>query len=188
MSVAISSNPILTIGIDPGTETGIAVWNKTHNRFEVIDCLKIHQAIREVLYWTSTHNVILVRVESAKTWKPFSNSVEALKKNQAKLKGAGSIIRDTSIWEDFLLDEKINHELVSLQSSIKKLKHHEFSKLTNVNIELNEHARDAAMLVYNPKMIRHDPRTSQHDQPVRSRFSNRGRKSQDSAGSNIGNL
>ena len=38
----------IAIGIDPGTNTGFAVWNITEQRFESISCLKIHQALDEV--------------------------------------------------------------------------------------------------------------------------------------------
>lgn len=163
-----SSNPPLRIGIDPGTNTGIAVYCRSENRFYVLDTVKIHRAFEEVLYWHERHH-ITVRVENAKTWKPFKGI--SRKESNEKIAGAGSIKRDCSIWEDFLTDHKIQFELTKLQGvGIKKIDAVTFRKYTGITVTSSSHARDAAMLVYDPPVRprKNEEQPSQYDQPFRA--------------------
>ena len=50
----------IAIGIDPGTNTGFAVWNITEQRFESISCLKIHQALDEVFLANNKDKITVV--------------------------------------------------------------------------------------------------------------------------------
>jgi len=162
----------VTIGIDPGTNTGISVWSVEKQKFEIIDTVLIHQALEEVLYWMGEHaNDIFLRIENAKTWRPYGK--ESREVTNSRLKGAGSITRDCSIWEHFCKDKKLDFEMVSLQSAIKKLNKMEFQRYTGVGTSFvtSEHARDAAMLVYDPKGIKNQRNESslQYYSPTRSK-------------------
>ena len=130
------------IGIDPGTETGFAVWDSGRNA--LIDCrtLKIHQALDEVKIHTSINpgNVIVV-FEDARQRKWYgSNSWE-------KMQGAGSVKRDCSIWEDFCKDLGIPFQAVAPQGGMTKVTSEYFKMISHWTGRTSNHARDAAMLV-----------------------------------------
>jgi len=130
------------IGIDPGTETGFAVWDSGRNA--LIDCrtLKIHQAMQEVKFHSSLNpgNLIVV-FEDARQRKWYgSNSWE-------KMQGAGSVKRDCSIWEDFCTDLGIPFQAQPPQGGMTKVTSAYFKMITNWTGRTSNHARDAAMLV-----------------------------------------
>lgn len=130
------------IGIDTGVNTGFAVWNKQEKKFEVVTTMLIHQAMKEV---EALHekNTIFVRVEDARKRKWFGAA------GREQLQGAGSIKRDAKIWEDFLSDIGVNHEMVAPAKNRTKLDAEMFKKYTGWENPTNEHSRDAAMLVFN---------------------------------------
>ena len=102
----------IIIGIDSGTQTGFAVWDRANNNLLQVSTLKIHQAMEAVLEYKRALEVhhehtILVRVEDARLRKWFGNS------GREKLQGAGSVKRDAVIWEDFLTDHEIPFEMVA---------------------------------------------------------------------------
>lgn len=102
----------------------------------------IHEALDIVLTVAKANN-LLVRVEDARQRRWFGP------RSDAKLQGAGSVKRDAKIWEDFLTDKKIPFEMVPPQFNTTKLKAEAFKKITKWKYATNEHARDAAMLVFN---------------------------------------
>src|SRR5690606_27641214 len=130
------------IGIDTGVNTGFAIWNKQEKKFEAIGTMLIHQAMKEVER-LHEKNTIFVRVEDSRQRKWFG------KAGREQLQGAGSIKRDAKIWEDFLMDIGVNHEMVSPAKNRTKLKADTFKTYTGWENATNEHSRDAAMLVFN---------------------------------------
>jgi len=132
------------IGIDPGTKTGLAVWDCEKKQFKNIDSMKIHEAMTEVMYWHKYAIVlpILVRFEDARLRKWFG------KNSNEKQQGAGSIKRDCAIWEDFLRDSVIDFQLVAPKDIKTKMTAAAFRNLTGWKGVTNEHGRDAAMLVF----------------------------------------
>lgn len=127
------------IGIDCGKNTGYALWNCNTRQLEVVESYFIHTAIRMV---TELHEIyrIFVRVEDARQVK--------FKTDIYKAQGAGSVKRDATIWEDFLKDLQIMHEMIRPNKSITKWKAAYFNKATGWQASTNEHARDAALLIY----------------------------------------
>lgn len=137
------TNHKIIIGIDTGTNTGFAVWNKPEKRFLEIICLKIHEAMTKVLeYHLQYGNDLFVRFEDARLLTWFG------KKDPGAIQGAGSIKRDCSIWEDFLKDHEIHFASISPRAGITKLPADKFKQITKWEHKTNNHARDAAMLVY----------------------------------------
>lgn len=146
------------IGIDPGVNTGFAAWDKPHKRLLFIKTMTIHKAIKLVdsLYncWLIPeiggryeNDRILIRVEDARLRKwipPKPNEKGERGRNQ----GAGSIKRDCSIWEDFLTDLGVACEFVAPAAGRTKWKAPYFKSLTKWPGKTDEHARDAAALVY----------------------------------------
>jgi len=115
------------IGIDPGTQTGLAVWDREKHDFKEIITLPLHRALVEVQtlseYWIGKHQVCLY-VENPNTWKPFGQST------RGRLQGAGSIKRDYAIWKEFAEYHKIELVPVRLQGTLKKLTPARFKQIT----------------------------------------------------------
>ena len=129
----------IVIGIDPGTNTGLAVWDLEGKRFNCIETYSIHRAMEFV-----RHNSVgtkAVIIEDARLRKFFGG-----KDMSAQAQGAGSIKRDCSIWEDFLTEYEIPFILKAPQNT--KVPEAVFKKMTGWDKRTSNHARDAAMLVF----------------------------------------
>lgn len=139
---AIAANRItakVLIGIDPGTNTGFAV--KDRDGFKVVETLTIWEALNRVKAWKGVvENSLFVRVEDARLRTWFGNT------GSEKWKGAGSIARDCSIWEEFLTAEKIAFEMVHPQN-VKATTPEQFKSLTGWTKRTSIHAREAAWLI-----------------------------------------
>ena len=129
------------VGIDTGKQTGVAVWKD--GRFIAIDTMLIHKAMKLVEDMVELYGEeVFVIFEDARQRKYFGNS------GREKWQGAGSIKRDTVIWEDFLSDHKIPFRALPPAKGATKLSAVTFQNRTNWKGRTSEHARDAAMLVY----------------------------------------
>lgn len=126
------------IGIDTGTHTGFAIWDRQEQK--LIECysVMIHQAFELILKYRPE---CFVRVEDARLRKYITGGRE-------KLQGAGSIKRDAKIWEDFLTDKNIPFEMVAPKNNRTKLSAEAFKKLTRFVGRTNSHSRDAGALVF----------------------------------------
>jgi len=130
------------IGIDPGTETGYAHWLRPAKNFFELDTVMIHRAMNRILAFQERGFLLFVRLEDARLRTWFG------KTGPEVWKGAGSIMRDCRIWEDFLKDMSVPFELVPPRNNKTKVTHDYFTRLTGWTKPTNEHSRDAAMLVY----------------------------------------
>lgn len=130
---------MIVIGIDPGVTTGVAKWDTSANNMVDVSSMKIHQAMDMVGSWPIA-NLVLVEDARKRTW--FGKSGKEV------WQGAGSIKRDCTVWEDFLCDKGISFVMLPPRSNRTKLNADSFNKLTGWAGRTNEHARDAAMLVY----------------------------------------
>lgn len=136
------------IGIDTGTNTGIAVWNRDDRRLTMVCSMVLWKAIDQVRSIDMNNpGEVFVRVEDARlrTWIPREKNEKA---ERGKREGAGSVKRDAVIWEEFLTDQKIDHEFVAPKRNKTKLEADYFRKLTGWTLTTNNHGRDAAMLVF----------------------------------------
>lgn len=135
---------MICIGIDPGTHTGVAVWDTKERRFLSLETLPIHQALIKVMMWRDRvgHDLQVVFEDARqRTW--FGRD----KNTNAKLQGAGSIKRDCSIWEDFLTDYEIPFRAVPPQKGCTKWTEEYFKMVTGWKGKTSNHSRDAAVLV-----------------------------------------
>lgn len=135
---------MIYIGIDPGTHTGVAVWDSKEGRFLSLETMPIHIALTRVLAIAERHrDDVQVIFEDARlrTWFGKGNV-------SAKAQGAGSVKRDCSIWEDFLTDSEIPFLTTKPGNVATKVTPSWFRKLTGWEGRCSEHARDAAMLVF----------------------------------------
>ena len=134
---------MICIGIDPGTHTGVAVWDTGEGKFLSLETLPIHRAMNSVLYWNMRErNDIQVVFEDARqrTWYGKGDT-------NAKLQGAGSVKRDCSIWEDFCKDYGIPYWAKPPVKGGTKVSADYFKMVSHYQGRTSEHSRDAAMLV-----------------------------------------
>jgi hypothetical protein len=139
------------IGIDPGVDTGVAVWQKSpgDNRFTYIQTMAIHKALDCVRTMhlanqslTPAKFGLTVILEDARK-RGSAPGVSAI-----KAQGAGSVKRDSKIWEDALKDWGIPYVLVQPAKRKNKITQEQFERQTGWKGRTSNHARDAAMLVF----------------------------------------
>lgn len=138
---------LYAIGIDTGTHTGVCVWDCKRGEIVKLECMAIHEALFLVQeYITKAKNNdelqrLIVRVEDARqrTWYG--------ERSYAKLQGAGSVKRDSTIWDDYLKSTGVPYNMVSPARNATKLDARQFKARTGYKQQTNEHERDAAMLV-----------------------------------------
>lgn len=134
---------MICIGIDPGTHTGVAVWDTGEGKFLSLETLPIHRAMNFVLYWDMRErNDIQVVFEDARQRTWYGNG-----DTNAKLQGAGSVKRDCSIWEDFCKDYGIPYWAKPPVKGATKVSAEYFKMVSHYQGRTSEHSRDAAMLV-----------------------------------------
>lgn len=137
---------MICIGIDPGTHTGLAVWDTREGKFLSLETLPIHRAMDRVILWggrtKDIHTDFQVVFEDARQRTWFGKGDVS-----AKMQGAGSIKRDCSIWEDFLKDYKIPYWAKPPVKGATKVSSDYFKIISHWEGKTSEHSRDAAMLV-----------------------------------------
>ena len=129
------------IGIDPGVTTGYAVWCTTEKKLIIVSS-SIRCEIEDRIKSISEKSKILVRFEDARMRTWFGQS------GREKLQGAGSIKRDSQLWEEWLTYYNIPFQKVAPKNNKTKISSSLFKSLTKFNNPTNEHSRDAAMLVF----------------------------------------
>lgn len=135
---------MISIGIDPGTHTGVAVWDSGEGKFLSLETMPIHRALDRVFVLRCKFGRPNIQVvfEDARqrTWFGKGDT-------NAKLQGAGSVKRDCSIWEDFLTDYSIPFQARPPVKGATKVTPEYFKRISGWQGRTSEHARDAAMLV-----------------------------------------
>lgn len=132
----------LLIGIDTGTHTGFATWDGKSLK---VDCMSISKAMMEVLRLSTLYDV-KVFYEDATQRRWFGNT------GRERLKGAGSVERDSKIWRDFLEENGIKSQAIAPKDNMTKLSAEQFELITGYKGRTNEHGRDAAMMIYKRKL------------------------------------
>jgi len=133
----------VVLGIDPGTTTGLAVWDLTDRQLLKVESFTILQAMQQVLIWRDVSELVLVIFEDARITRLGGGSTFGKKE---RLQGVGSIKRDCAIWEEFLTSHAIAFEAKKARTT--KVEAKPFEQLTGWTGKTNNHARDAAMIVH----------------------------------------
>ncbi len=137
--------PRYFIGIDPGVQTGVAIWDREARNFISIQTMDLPAAMATITEKQKEYNGdMMVVLEDARKRKFDAGLTEE------KKQGAGSIKRDCSIWEMFLLKSRIYHKLTAPNSKLNKFADNVelWQKNTGVTYRTSTHARDASMLVW----------------------------------------
>lgn len=141
----------ILIGIDTGVHTGFAVAiDRGHGgELEQVTCLTITKAMHQVNELIIQHGKgslqLIIEDARQRTW--FTGGRE-------KAQGVGSVKRDAQIWEDWCKENQINFKMIHPKNNSTKYKADTFKKITGWTGRTNEHARDAAMLVFR-RIARH---------------------------------
>ena len=135
---------MICVGIDTGKHTGFAVWDTEKRQLDFVDTIPIHEALLRI--WSQRHANVEVYFEDARQRKWYGT--RTAKEDRNKLQGAGSVKRDSTIWEDALKDWGIPFHAVAPKHNVTKMTPEFFRALTGWKGRTSEHSRDAAMLVF----------------------------------------
>lgn len=142
----------LIFGIDPGTKTGVAIWNPKRQAFIEIKTTSILKAMDLVHSFTKPkfkEQKILCVIENPNLRKWFG------KAGTERLQGVGSIKRDFAIWLEFFEWRQIEYLQMHPKNIRTKLSKKSFYEITGYSGITSEHSRDAGMMVFGmPSMIR----------------------------------
>ena len=138
-------NKKILIGIDTGVNTGFAVAIDSGNGGDLqkVESVSITQAmanINELVIEHGKENIKLY-IEDARLRTWFTGGRE-------KAQGVGSVKRDAQIWEVWCKEQELNYIMIPPKANATKTKADVFKKRTGWLGRTNEHARDAAMLVF----------------------------------------
>jgi len=107
---------MIYVGIDPGTHTGIAMWDGDKKCFVEIKTVMIHQAMEMVAELVADQPVTIYVEDPRKIRLPRHLQRSGTYADQ----GVGSVKRDASIWDDFLKDLKADYHMVWNPRGIRK--------------------------------------------------------------------
>lgn len=133
---------VVYIGIDSGVKTGVAVWNSTKQRFDLVQTTTITRAMEIVRQYVIAGHTVTVLVEDARQRKWFGENADS------KRQGAGSVKRDASMWQSYLEENNIPYQMKHPAKGMTKLSKEVFIKMTGYTGLTSVHSRDAAMLVF----------------------------------------
>lgn len=145
---------VILIGIDPGVETGIAVWDAQARCFVDVDSgtilrtmKAVEQHCRKIDAEFELRKAAFVIFEDARKRKWFGKmDREQGTYGSGVREGVGSVKRDCGIWEEFLTDLGVPFEARHPLST--KYDAERFRALTGWKDRTNEHSRDAGMIVF----------------------------------------
>lgn len=140
------------IGIDPGTNTGLAIWDSSRRQFERVGTSGIVTAMVEIVEFVryrglDPQDVEIVFEDARKRkWIPREKSLSQFK---GRAMGAGSVKRDCSIWEEFCQQYGFRRSAPPPRAGMTKWTADYFKAVTGWKSRTSNHARDAALLVFN---------------------------------------
>ena len=129
------------IGIDTGISTGVAV--SINGVLERVECMTITQAMNLVCKYPKEKTTLYI--EDARLWIGFHGKT---KKSDKRLQGAGSVKRDARVWEDWCAENGYSAYFIKPMGKGLKKSADEFKRITGWQGRTNEHARDAALIVF----------------------------------------
>ena len=132
------------IGIDTGVHTGFAVWHSDTKYLAEVSTVTITQAMERVKMLADILGKDNIRffIEDARQRKWFGHS------GREKLQGAGSVKRDSRIWEDWCREQGLQYRMIAPGYNRTKLTEAQFKFVTQWHGRSSVHGRDAAMLVF----------------------------------------
>lgn len=134
------------VGIDPGSNTGIAIWSKPDRKLTI----KQFSSHCVAMFWLSEYlkqfpiQSIKFRIEDARMAKKRPDLAEI---NKGKLQGVGYVKAYSKDWQAFCVYHGYDHEM--LAPKMTKVSPEYFKSLTGLKtMKTESHARDSAMLIF----------------------------------------
>lgn len=127
------------VGIDPGVNTGFAI--AVDGKITVVQTFGSIEAMAFILERMNLSAIELV-IED-----PRGQYVPPSQREPARLKGVGSVERDCKLWIEFAEYYRIPYRLVK-PGKYRKIDAATFAKWTGWKGRTSEHARCAAMMVW----------------------------------------
>ncbi len=135
----------LTVGIDPGVKTGVAV--ATGGKLQSVESMTITAAMMFLLSIKADAPTVFIEDARMRTW--FGGADARMARSGAGVReGVGSVKRDCSIWEQFCIEQGIAYRMVHPAANKTKTDADQFRRVTGFVGRTNEHGRDAGMLVH----------------------------------------
>lgn len=141
-------DPRYYIGIDPGSNTGFAVWDTVSKTFRVVTTMTATAARARIMQeYSNPTSCAVIYFEDARQrkWLPREKSSSEYR---GKLMGAGSVKRDCELWEEFCRYYGFDYKAIPPKAGATKWGAEFFASVTGVPGRTSNHARDAAMLVF----------------------------------------
>ncbi|MEA1228786.1 hypothetical protein ODQ17_05365 [Acinetobacter sp. IRS14] len=141
------------IGVDTGVHTGFAVaFDKGKGgQLHEVETLTITLAMNKVLELAGEYGKenLMLFIEDARLRTWFGNADARQARSGAGVReGIGSVKRDAQIWEQWCIEQGLKYKMIHPAANKTKTDAKYFLKLTGWAKRTNEHARDAAMLVF----------------------------------------
>lgn len=137
---------VLYIGIDPGSNTGVALWRPKEKHL-VLEQFTSHCAAMFYLYDLLRNidpSTVKFRIEDARLSR---KKTKHLAPNPGKLQGVGYVKAYSKDWEAFCTVHGYDLELLAPRNT--KVSPEYFERLTGIKtLKTQSHKRDSGMLVY----------------------------------------
>ncbi|WP_151963450.1 hypothetical protein [Acinetobacter oleivorans] len=143
----------ILIGVDTGVHTGFAVAFDQGNggQLHEVESLTITLAMSKVLELAKEYGKenLMLFIEDARLRTWFGNADARQARSGAGVReGIGSVKRDAQIWEQWCIEQGLKYKMIHPAANKTKTDAKYFLKVTGWAERTNEHARDAAMLVF----------------------------------------
>jgi hypothetical protein len=138
----------LFIGIDPGVETGYAVWSRSAGRFTELQTLSFWEAYDRITSFpTDGVEVFIENPDSKRAMYVRTEAVEFQRQRERVAKNIGSNRREASLLIERLI--ALGYRVTAV-SPTKEAKWNAqiFKRLTNYQGRTSQHTRDAGRLVF----------------------------------------
>ena len=134
----------LIIGIDPGVNTGFAVWSVAANKLLRVESMKAVEAEIEVMNYFTSGVKLHVYVEDTRNLRLPKHM-----HSKGRERGAGSVARDMGRWQDHLEHHGIPHTMTGLSPKEFRVGDDKwFRNKTGWDKRTNDHGRCAAGVLW----------------------------------------
>jgi len=134
-----------SIGLDPGKNTGLAVYNRVEKTLPVVKKTTFWEAIEfiSVRYPQEHVHRVIIELPNTKTvWHDEAKAKGAIQRTGVNV---GSAIREAELLVEYF--KRVGYSVIT-QHPAGKLNAAQVRKITGYKSPTNEHTRDAIMLCY----------------------------------------
>ncbi len=135
------------VGLDPGEQTGLALYDPMAGRLRFCTSMSFWKAVQ--WFGTVAGPVAVVVIEDARKLPVYGRHRAVRGARRDKLaRNIGRIDRDTQLWLEYLTGRGYRVVLSHPSARQQKWSAQTFRQITRYQGRTNEHARDAAQLVW----------------------------------------